>query len=132
MALMTKQEVFDTVANHLLTQMEKSTRKLPYASIERVVMGACAYRGDGGLKCAVGVLIPDEKYSIDMETISAYALCERFPEIAWILGSAGWEFADLLQDIHDNSNPESWFCCLQTLGLTHRLNTDVLEKYAIA
>lgn len=27
----------------------------------------CAYRGVGGSRCAVGLLIPDEKYSSDME-----------------------------------------------------------------
>lgn len=46
----TEQEVFDQVANHLLTQMKKSehTRKNPYEYVN------CLYRSSDGLKCAAG------------------------------------------------------------------------------
>ncbi len=47
---MTKQEIFDKVATHLLTQNEKALNSV----------GGCVYRTDKGLKCAVGCLIPVE------------------------------------------------------------------------
>jgi hypothetical protein len=54
---MTKQEIFDTVAFHLIKQGKKSAND----------RGICLYRSPGGLKCAVGCLIPDEVYWPSME-----------------------------------------------------------------
>lgn len=53
---MNKQEIFDTVVNHLFTQ----GRPAAHGS-------SCKYRTDTGLKCAVGVFIPDDMYSVGME-----------------------------------------------------------------
>lgn len=54
---MTNQEIFDKVATHLLSQGKRSA------------LGGvgCAYRGDGGLQCAIGCLIPDELYRYELE-----------------------------------------------------------------
>ncbi len=52
---MTPQEIFDTVVDHLLSQGKPS------------ISGVCRYRSDDGLKCAVGVLIPDSEYDFEME-----------------------------------------------------------------
>jgi len=49
----TAQEIFDTVAEHLLKQGKQS--KAPGDK-------GCRYRGPDGTKCAVGVLIPDADY----------------------------------------------------------------------
>ncbi len=54
---MTSQEIFDTVARHLATQ---GCRAL-------TTSGACRYRTEDGLKCAVGVLIKDEYYRPEFE-----------------------------------------------------------------
>lgn len=54
----TSQEVFDIVYKHLLTQNEQARRI------------TCRYKiedDDKVLKCAAGCLIPDEKYSSEME-----------------------------------------------------------------
>jgi hypothetical protein len=48
---MTKQEIFDKVAAHLLTQRRQSVNDCS---------GACVYRSPEGLKCAAGCLIPDD------------------------------------------------------------------------
>lgn len=53
---MEQQEVFDVVVKHLFTQRRQS-----------MTGGYCAYRGAEGTKCAVGVLIPDDVYTEDME-----------------------------------------------------------------
>ena len=56
------QQIFDTVATHLLTQNRKST------SGDATGQGCHgAYRGDNGTTCAVGCLIPDNMYLITME-----------------------------------------------------------------
>ena len=39
----------------------------------------CAYRGDGGNKCAIGVFIPDEVYSEDCEQQTVDYLLEQYP-----------------------------------------------------
>ena len=46
------QEVFDYVINHLRQQGKQSTSKA----------NGCEYRTDEGLACAVGCLIPNDKY----------------------------------------------------------------------
>ena len=51
-----RQAAFEHVAMHLLRQGKKSLR-----------WGHCAYRGDDGLKCAVGCLISDEDYDPAMD-----------------------------------------------------------------
>lgn len=58
---MNAQEIFDTVASHLLQQGRKAVS----------VLGSCRYRitapADVVLKCAIGCLIPDELYNPEME-----------------------------------------------------------------
>ena len=51
---MNNQQVFNHVVAHLCIQGRKSFRKGQYS---------CAYRGDNGLKCAIGALIPDALYN---------------------------------------------------------------------
>ena len=60
--MMNHREIFDRVKTHLLTQNAKSMSD-----------GRCAYRGDGGRTCALGCLIPDEKYSRKFEGLSPTA-----------------------------------------------------------
>jgi hypothetical protein len=55
---MTPQEIFDTIATHLFEQGCQSVKD-----------GMCLYRTDSGLKCAVGILIPDEAYDKKMDDI---------------------------------------------------------------
>jgi len=58
---MTEQEVFTKVVTHLLNQGERAETS----------EGGCLYRTPSGLKCAVGCLIPDDKYRPGMETDGA-------------------------------------------------------------
>lgn len=57
---MTHQEIFDVVSAHLRTMPARSFDSSDGAK-------ACAYRGDNGGKCAVGILIPNNLYSPAME-----------------------------------------------------------------
>ena len=65
----TKQEIYDIVINHLRAQGAKSLiTKLDEEG--NLIPDLCAYRGDGGMKCAAGILIPDDVYSEKMEGFS--------------------------------------------------------------
>lgn len=53
----TAQEVFDEVIEHLFKQGKQAIDAL----------GTCQYRAPDGSKCAVGALIPDDKYTASLE-----------------------------------------------------------------
>jgi hypothetical protein len=82
----TLQEVFNIVSTHLLTQGQMS-----------LTDGICAYRGENGLMCAAGVLIPDEAYTPSMETLRWSTLIDR----KLIENKFRHEINDL-QNIHDS------------------------------
>lgn len=94
---MKRREIFDKVKAHLLEQNERSSRIND--------MDTCLYRGPNGLKCAVGVLIPDDLYHPDMEQVSAEAL-RRSWALPW--READDYFIQELQEIHDSVLPENW------------------------
>lgn len=108
---MNAQEIFDTVATHLLKQNARSMGGIgdggePY----------CRYRGDAGRKCAIGCLIPDEVYTTEMERNPVGALTTRFKEA---LPSYFREHIALLcdlQTIHDQYEPSGWRDGLAYLG----------------
>lgn len=111
----TKQEIFDEVVKGLASQGFKQSL-LPEKD-----GGGCAYRGDHGRKCAVGHLIPDEKYSkaFEGDSVAEYNIQE-------VLKSEGYEdacFLDQLQHCHDSGHtPEGMRIRLRSeaerLGLT--------------
>jgi hypothetical protein len=59
------QDILDVCAAHLMAQARPSL--LPSRLGEHV----CAYRGEDGTRCAVGVFIPDALYSPDLEGFDA-------------------------------------------------------------
>ena len=113
---LTKQKLFDTVATHLLTQNEKSLG----------LNGTCYYRGTKGLKCAVGVLIPDETYSMDMEGRGAR---EVLSQCGLVLDRGAAYLADFLQALHDYSRVESWKEELSGIAENRGLSPIVLESF---
>ncbi len=94
---LTNQECFEKVARHLLRQDKKSL------TADKM---ACAYRGKGKLKCAIGCLIPASLYSHDFEGKKVYSLLEvdvdfPFKKVKpWLL--------DALQIIHDSYSSKYW------------------------
>ena len=94
---MNKQEIFNKVFLGLKSQgFQQSVNK----------HNVCQYRGEGGLKCAVGHLIPDEIYNKewDDETTLADALPPHVYDAMGISADFGAsvDFLMQLQDIHDN------------------------------
>lgn len=114
----TRQETFDTVARHLLTQGRRAT------VVGRDGKPECVYRSPDGLKCAAGCLIPDYKYTHDMEgnkvthSLVAAAIPEHDEDLV----------CDL-QDVHDWWDVVSWPRALASVATKLRLNTAVLDEF---
>ncbi len=107
---MTHQEAYDTICEGLAKQKRRSAD----------FNGYCKYRGPNGLKCAVGVLIPDDKYSVSMEGSDGSPL-----EEVMILAEIPLCLKTLLsrcQNAHDNSDT--------SYGLRRRLR-DAAVKFGV-
>ncbi len=66
--------------------------------------GVCRYRGSNGSKCAIGCLIPDDKYSKDIEGVSVLTLVNRYYSTGiWIKQNllVSSEILSELQRCHD-------------------------------
>ena len=129
---LTKQEVFDKVATHLLTQMEQS-RSEAAKGFSKEPTG-CAYRGDGGKMCAVGCLIPDDIYDEEMEGKISYSLFYDFYKFRELFDTSvpATEITALLsalQKIHDCSNPSAWLRELEDEAIYRGLDTIALSKF---
>jgi hypothetical protein len=92
--VLTKQEAFDRMVRGLRDQ---GWRKSTFPD------GRCAYRGEGGLKCAIGHLIPDEKYTSNMDNAwSPYGvLCEVKISVE---DQRPWSFLSDCQNAHDDAH----------------------------
>ena len=97
---MNKREVFDKVKAHLLAQGQKSLTP----------EGRCAYRGTGGVKCAVGVLIDDTAYTpvLENQTVGAASVHDALLESGVPDDDATIRMLERLQTAHDYHEPESW------------------------
>lgn len=102
--MLDRQEVFNTVYTKLRAQGKRSI----------VLEGAhqrCRYRGEGGTRCAIGHLIPDELYSEELEGLNVGQTYSN-PEIENIddvlrnifgeLTELDIHFLSVLQRAHDN------------------------------
>jgi hypothetical protein len=105
---MTNQELFSRVRNHLLTQQHKSLD----------AFGDCMYRGPDGLQCAIGCLIPDEKYDRDFEQRRVTNTTIR--EAAGIT-SDQTDLAISLQNVHDGYSVDEWPDALQKVAVNYGL-----------
>lgn len=127
----TKQQVFDHVAHHLLTQTARSVK--PPAKPGDP--DECVYRSPDGKTCAVGCLIADNEYIPMMEGASVRGV------LGWLAGVSGVRWTGLtrpitidrelhdsahgaallnmlvaLQTMHDAHEPEEWPDALVTLA----------------
>lgn len=120
---MTKQEIFDKVAVHLLAQGKPSKN----------AYGDCMYRGvDPGSACAIGCLIPDELYDPKMEDVRV----RENPRVRRALSDIGVDIRSegvlsllaSLQDLHDEIPPEYWGQQLIWMADGHNLNLNALRS----
>ena len=112
-------EVFNKVEEHLLSQGERSVKFLDM----------CAYRGAGGLRCAVGCLIKDEFYHEGLEGLGMWPdkkeddhqmlLEEALIKSGIDLNSTMTHMLGDLQSLHDTVKPEVWKQRLQNLRVKY-------------
>lgn len=109
----TAQEVFERVANHLLTQNKKSTG-LDFS---------CKYRGLNNTKCSVGSLISDDEYKCEFEGMRWHTIVVKYE-----ITQAHLRLIMELQKIHDYIDICNWKCWLITTGKDNNLDTDFLKN----
>lgn len=121
--MQTMQQVFDRVALHLLQQGRKSLMEA-----DRTTSVRCAYRGEGGLKCAVGFLISDEAYNEELESCPVHdaGVCFALNRSGVSTTHGMVEMLGRLQSIHDNAQPERWLSSLQSIAASHGLTMPAL------
>lgn len=128
---MNAQEIFETVARHLFAQGRPAYD----------LSDGCLYRGPNGTKCAVGCLIPDDRYDPAMEHHAVQDLSREafnLPEIK--------DHEDLLaslQNVHDASSncidhdrtkgfdPEKLRWALIHVAKTYELNASFVPTLTI-
>lgn len=103
MNYLTNQEIFNKVAEHLITQNNKSINDDGY----------CKYHSNDGLKCAVGCLITSENYNPDIEGESVISLKDILKNIDFKNSST---LLVELQKTHDNYSVSRWKERLISIG----------------
>lgn len=123
MSALTLQQIFDTVAVHLLTQGKPSKLTNEYGETQ------CAYRGSGGRQCAVGVLIPDKYYDADMEGKTVEAVISSFsvPGLPRDPLSRAADLLSALQHLHDSFNPQDWRTQLGVVAINHKVSDAIMR-----
>lgn len=131
---MTTQELFDKIANHLLTQNRKS-----FTDADPLRPVSCLYRHitEEGmhLSCAVGCLIDDAHYSWELEGESMECDVVRSAvqkSIGRQLYSEECALLEALQTMHDTEEPGDWPSSLKRIAreFRHILNDDESAKGA--
>lgn len=91
---MDTQTVVDKILTHLWDQGRVSYD---------LSLNGCAYRGEDGTKCAIGILIPDDIYSPNMEGKSFHQLCQQYDVVADLPEiKAIKQVGEVMQQLHDN------------------------------
>lgn len=116
MSKITAQAIFDKVVKHLRKQDGKS-----------LANGLCAYRGDGGRKCAFGVLIPNKLYKKKFEgklVGGVFAMCPELHE-----KYIGYYYLiQALQTAHDQERVLDWEKHFKRIAEGHRLKYTPTRK----
>lgn len=117
----TLQDIFNTVATHLLKQNERS------GTFER-----CLYR-DGPRKCAVGVLIADEHYKEELEEwgANAYQVMQAVEHSGWPCDGKAEDLYFRLQVVHDDHDPKTWSEELARVAKTFNLDASCLNTESL-
>lgn len=105
--MMNSQETYDHVKNHLLTQNREAR-----------LYGSCAYRSADGLKCAIGCLIPDDKYDPAFEGM-LWSSNVTLRKLVESVTSASARLLTELQDLHDWTDTFNWKSGLFAIAKKH-------------
>lgn len=131
---MNRQEVFNKVSTHLLSQMRQALGKNYFY----------AYKTKDGLKCAIGCLIPDNLYDPKIEGLTIRDIMEISSQILFSknilefkniletelgpLNNDDLIFLKDLQLIHDFFFPDTWKKKLENLAKSSNLVFELKEN----
>lgn len=139
----TTQEIFDTVARHLLTQKARSECLIDF---DGEMAKGCAYRTPDGLMCAVGCLIPDDLYDPIIENVAVQGVmavakmkdtAPSYVKLFNILVELGMATDDKmkllsnLQRTHDQCPPDQWRQALRNIAINRGLSPAVLDDFPL-
>lgn len=121
----TEQEIFNTVALHLLKQNRRATKEDNPES--------CQYQGKDNTQCAVGCLIPKKYYRSTYETQSINGLIDNpkglgMPEPLHEFLDKNQELLRALQRLHDGQPPKNWLNALKNLAIEKGLTMTYTEE----
>lgn len=102
-------EIFEYVSNHLLKQNEKSKS-----------IGGCLYRSYNGLSCSIGCLIPENRYSSEIEYKSLDMVLNYYKVYDKIKINTKMLLIDL-QEVHDKNEVHQWEKELIKLKIKHNI-----------
>lgn len=112
---MDKQKVFNVVKTHLLAQNAKAQ------DADKL----CVYRAPNGRKCAIGALIPDDKYEPIMEgqPLSSFRIRNALEAEYGKINDMGNDLSLLssLMDVHDGHTPDFWAATLDIIAERFKL-----------
>ena len=134
----TKQELFDKVATHLLAQKRVSTGVYPKGSAlgdmdSPAYTGGCLYRGPDNTQCAFGCLIPDELYRPSMEGRMASSLLydPNHSQLGDLYPEELHKIISDLQHLHDFGDVESWPDELGLMAMREGLNLNMKFEFKL-
>ena len=104
------QDMFNHICEHLMSQGQRS---------KAAKAGGCAYRGDDGMACAVGAVVPDEYYDKVMEGTGVFYIAKRETVPSWV--SRNVRLLEALQIMHDSYSPERWRLQLKQIAEEYKL-----------
>lgn len=122
------QEIFDTIAKHLLTQNAQAIN----------LNERCVYwNKETGNKCVVGCMIPEENYDPKFESTNIACLFQNysnlmdtiFKVISKVDKSDKISLLIRLQGMHDKTPASMWKGELEHIALNFELNTKTLEEF---
>lgn len=134
MSKKTDQKLFDRIAKHLLQQGRASRPR---------AKAACRYRY-GGLRCAVGCVIPDRYYDPALEGRNIFVLKidansanvgpkrkRTAKRLLAYFARRGYSLTLLwrLQLLHDMKPVVDWSACLYDIAADYSLDNSVVTKY---
>jgi len=131
----TSQEMFDVSTVHMIRQGRRA--------VSEDVGGTCLYRTEDGLKCAVGILIPDSEYEPWMDTagsiLEVLKTAQRENRMTPVL-SGLQEHSQLLirlQEAHDHAalwedSMSGLALILREIAVLFDLNTDAMDAAVAA
>lgn len=123
----TAQQVFEKVGRHLLDQGRPSVVRTSDGHHDM-----CRYRTPDGLECAAGCLIPEEEYTVSLETKGWHTMSElsRVPAKHVDLIGELQMVHDVYSQRHGHENVKQfWHRKLHAVARLYKLDPAFLDEY---